>query len=203
MNDGFTKNKKVIIDGILYSNPLKLNDNSGKYHTGLILSDSSVEKLKKTKDEILLEKFGSKSKTVNNWLFRKGVDEEYKDTFEKYYILSKSEKPVPCYLRLTVDDPMRQLKQEEIPTYFYRGAHVALSIEVYACDKKAVKDSPVRPAMINSMPRNLLFLRDGEPLSPGFGSTEATDDEFQELTSAIEAQQDETPEEFADDQLPF
>jgi hypothetical protein len=180
----FIKNERITISGVLFTNPFKVSEKHGKYQAGLILNDKSLESLKAAKEKASIARFGDKNKAVTNHLWRYGEQQEYENTYEKYFIMSRDTKAIPCVLRFS-DNITKQVGLEEGQIYFYPGAHVALSLEVYAAkDAKNPKNGAFIPAHVGSKPRWLLFLKDGERFT-NFVDHELQDDEFGDLTSAV------------------
>lgn len=161
---------RITVNGLLVSNIFKKQEektSSGKdkYVTQIVLNDGEIEKLRNARDEALKEIFEGKlphASKFDDYIEVLGSDPEKEVTLDKYFIRPVSTvRPISCYLR-NHQGEIESVSQDDAVLYFYRGAYVAASIDVYASMPK--KGKATRP-FVSSTGRALLFMKHGEPLT--------------------------------------
>lgn len=171
--------KGRFIGGALYEP--KESQSGMKYSACVVLEPGEEDKIRAIRDEALKEKFGSKlPKSLKDWTLRKGDDEDYEHSFERWFINPKS----PDKKRPGI---MRRVQGELEPTEdVYPGCYVHVSVNAYAYESGDLG------AGITLGLRGVLFWKDGEVLGGGFRASEfdgydseVDSDAFGEETSSL------------------
>jgi hypothetical protein len=160
--------KKVVIRGVLGSNIFRANEEYAEgnpYNAQIILERDEAKKLDDARKELLKEALGGKERAVKNHLLRKGDDEQYEQTFDKHFINCRSKKSVDCFLKH--GSVLTKLSQEEATQYFYRGAHVALSLSVLYLPARVTANGKI-PEQVVGKPIALVFVKHGERMGEDF-----------------------------------
>jgi hypothetical protein len=179
---------KLTLTGRLVSNifTAKEQQTTGvhKFWAQVVLDDNQLQKLKDAKQQALKEIFGDKipqGSGLVDYVERIGDDPEYDLTFEKHFVRASSVKPIKTYLK--VSGQLSLLEKSDAAIYFYPGAYVAISLDIYGKTKAEAQNMGGK-AFITTGVRGLLFLRHGEPLSDG----NVSENEFESYESQAETE---------------
>jgi hypothetical protein len=162
--------KGRFVGGALYQ--AKETQSGMKFTACVVLEPGEEEKIRKIRDEAIAEEFGSKKpKGLKDWTLRKGDDEEFEHSFEKFFINPKAgDTRKPAILRKVsgVCEPTEDV---------YPGCYVHVSVNAFAYtgDSKKGMDPGVTLGL-----RGVLFWKDGEKIGGGFREDEFADADSEE-----------------------
>lgn len=178
--------KARFIGGALWKPKKTEEDKVAKFSASLVLEPGEEKKLEAAVKEAVDAKWNGKPPSgTQNWVIRKGEDEEFERSFGKFYVNPKANSinkngdemgHPPCYIR-KADGALYPVEASD--DIIYPGCYVAAELSVYCYDGDRAKN--IKPGISCSL-NKVLFLRDGERLS----SQTSADSAFAGFESEVE-----------------
>ena len=159
------------------------NPASGKmqYSALVVLDEGEEKKVMAARDAVVAAKWPKKPKQFADYAVREGDDEDYENSYGKFFINAKSNQP-PKLLLKERDGTFRQITPED--NLIYAGVYVYASIDVYPYEANREARSP---AGVTTGLRGLMFAKHGEPL----GLAVNADDEFGSFDSDLDLEEED------------
>ena len=180
------KSVNIILKGTLITNPHKLDPEYNKYKIHLAFDENEAKKIDAARDKVYKEVFGNKPKKLTENLHQYGDDVEFPDTFEKFYLNTKTPHKPIGYLK--TGNTLQVVSDEDFGKYFYRGAKIAVKVEIMYRAKWVSPDTGATiPEQIGKRYLGMVFMEHGERLD-----SVVTANDFGDVESEVDTSQDTT-----------
>jgi hypothetical protein len=158
------------------------DEDTGKFNALLILEPGQEEKVRAIRDEALKAKFGAKvPKNLQDWSLREGDDEEFENSFERFYINPIARKKAPKAFTKK-GNVLTEIKESD--NILYAGCFVYAVVDCFAYPGDKTKK--IQPGVTMSL-QSMVFWKggdaigyDGMPSSNDYDDMESEEEEVED-----------------------
>lgn len=157
------KKSSITVRGRLIGGNVYEKDEDGKYRVLLVLQggEEAAKKITDSMNQVIFDKWGNNAPSnLQVWGPRYGDDQNYTDSFGKWFLTAKSSIPPRLLCRDKQNNKYRISDRDE--DLFYLGVYVFVNLEPYAYDANPQRGFK---AGITLSLQGLLYWRAGERLS--------------------------------------